>query len=404
MSTTPNRGIDAPDKPTFAPTGAPRAGAPVRPEQPVSRRAIVVAGIALAAGVAGAVPLVGQTTSGGGGAPGPSTPAATADAAHDHTPALGPQADPSALAAARKAAFAPEPPTPVAKLPDARAGTVREYWIKAVNVPWDVAPNGLDAVMGREVPLGQRTLTAIVYRAYTRNWAKPLPNTSTSGDNDGIPGPLIEARVGDKVLVHFKNDDRVYKLPHSMHFHAFFYGLGSDGAFIPGISGRGGNVPVGKSFTYRLTAGPQSVGVWPYHDHSKGMHDGIPKGLYGAIAILGRSEKPPDRRFIVAFENTIGYDTINGRAFIGNTPTFRAKVGETVEWAVISLGDNFHTFHVHGHRWLNDAKVPEDTRTIGPGESFRVRWREDAPGTWYYHCHVESHMNNGMIGLFKVDR
>ncbi|MBJ7456201.1 MAG: multicopper oxidase domain-containing protein [Thermoleophilia bacterium] len=370
----------------------------------MSRRVMVAAGIALAAGVAGAVPLVGQTTS-GGEPPVAAAPAAT-DATHEHAPAPGPQADPAVLAAARKAAFAPEAPAAAAasKLSDQKAGTVREYWIKAVNVPWDVAPNGLDPVMGREVPIGQRTLTAIVYRAYTRNWAKPLANTSASGDNDGIPGPLIEARVGDKVLVHFKNDDQVYKLPHSMHFHAFFYGLGSDGAFIPGISGRGGNVPVGKSFTYRLTAGPQSAGVWPYHDHSKGMHDGIPKGLYGAIAILRKNEKPPDRRFIVAFENTIGYDTINGRAFIGNTPTFRARVGETVEWNVISLGDNFHTFHVHGHRWLNDAKVPEDTRTIGPGESFRVKWTEDAPGTWYYHCHVESHMNNGMIGLFKVDR
>lgn len=366
----------------------------------MSRRAAVAAGIALAAGVAGAVPLVGQTAP-----PGDAGATATApDTSHAHVPALGPQADPAVLAAARKDALDSPAPTPTAKLSDSRTGTVREYWVKAVNVPWDVAPNGLDAVMGREVPIGERTLTAIVYRGYTRGWKKPLPNTEQSADNDGIPGPLIEARVGDTVLVHFKNEDTTYKLPHSMHFHAFFYGPGSDGAFIPGISGRGGNVPVGKSFTYRLTAGPQSAGVWPYHDHGKGMHDGIPKGLYGAIAILRKNEKPPDRRFIVAFENTIGFDTINGRAFIGNTPTFHAKVGETVEWNVISLGDNFHTFHVHGHRWLNDAKVPEDTRTIGPGESFRVKWREDAPGTWYYHCHVESHMNNGMIGLFKVDR
>jgi FtsP/CotA-like multicopper oxidase with cupredoxin domain len=31
-----------------------------------------------------------------------------------------------------------------------------------------------------------------------------------------------------------------------------------------------------------------------------------------------------------------------------------------------------------------------------------VRWREDAPGTWLYHCHVEEHMRQGMIGLYKV--
>jgi FtsP/CotA-like multicopper oxidase with cupredoxin domain len=59
---------------------------------------------------------------------------------------------------------------------------------------------------------------------------------------------------------------------------------------------------------------------------------------------------------------------------------------------------------VHGHRWLTAARVPEDTRTIGPAESFPVRWREDAPGTWLFHCHVEEHMMNGMIALYRVGR
>ena len=288
--------------------------------------------------------------------------------------------------------------------PDSAHGAVREYWVKAVNVNWDAAPNGIDALMGRRIPMNERTLTAIVYRGYTRGWAKPLPNTARSGDNDGIPGPVIEARVGDRVLVHFKNEDRAYGLRHSMHFHAFFYQPGSDGAFIPQISGRGGNVPVGGTFTYRLTAVPQSAGVWPYHDHSSSMMESIPHGLYGTIAILKKKERPPDRRFVVAFANTLTYYSINGRAFIGNTPTFKAKVGETVEWNVIAMGENFHTFHVHGHRWLDPTGVPKDTQEIGPGGSFRVRWREDAPGTWYYHCHVESHQMNGMIGLFKVTK
>ena len=288
--------------------------------------------------------------------------------------------------------------------PDSADGAVRHYWVKAVNVQWDVAPNGFDPLMDRQIALTDRTLTAIVYRAYTRGWKKPLPNTARSGDNDGMPGPIIEARVGDRVFVHFKNEDRHYKLPHSMHFHAFSYRPDSDGTFIPRVSGRGGNVPVGKSHTYRLDAGPRSYGAWPYHDHSSSMMESIPHGLYGVVTIMRKKERPPDRRFVVAFGNTIGYDTINGRAFIGNTPTFKAKVGETVEWNVIAMGENFHTFHTHGHRWLNHARVPVDNQEIGPGGSFRIRWKEDAPGTWYYHCHVESHQMNGMIGMYKVTR
>ncbi len=97
-----------------------------------------------------------------------------------------------------------------------------------------------------------------------------------------------------------------------------------------------------------------------------------------------------------------GFQTINGRAFVGNTPVYEAKVGETVQWDVLAMGDEFHTFHVHGHKWRTDAGTPEDTRGLGPAESFRVRWKEDAPGTWLYHCHVESHMAQGMIGLYRV--
>jgi FtsP/CotA-like multicopper oxidase with cupredoxin domain len=289
-------------------------------------------------------------------------------------------------------------------VPGAAQGAVREYWVTAVNVRWDPAPNGLDAIMGRHIPLNERAFMAVVYRRYTRNWRKRMPDTARSGDNDGIPGPLIEARVGDRVLVHFKNEDRHHRLRHSMHFHGFRYRPASDGTFIPIVSGRGGNVPVGGTFTYRLTAGPRSAGVWPYHDHSSTMHESMPLGLYGAIAILGENERRPDRRFVVAFSHHNGFDAVNGRAFIGNTPTFHAKVGETVEWDVIALGETFHTFHVHGHRWLNDAGVPTDTETIGPGGSLRVRWREDEPGTWFYHCHVESHQDNGMIGLFRVSK
>jgi FtsP/CotA-like multicopper oxidase with cupredoxin domain len=70
---------------------------------------------------------------------------------------------------------------------------------------------------------------------------------------------------------------------------------------------------------------------------------------------------------------------------------------------VLAIGDDHHTFHVHGHRWQT-PHGSEDTRTIGPAESFAVRWREDAPGTWLYHCHVEGHMMNGMIGIYRVSR
>ncbi|HEX2433006.1 MAG TPA: multicopper oxidase domain-containing protein, partial [Gaiellaceae bacterium] len=212
------------------------------------------------------------------------------------------------------------------------------------------------------------------------------------------------ARVGDTVLIHFKNLDTLRFQPHSMHFHGFRYQFGSDGAFIPGFSGPAANVKPGDSFTYRLKAVPGSAGVWPYHDHSPSMMDSIAGGMYGAISILGPHEQPPDREFVVFLSSQLTFMTINGRAFVGNTPVLHARVGDLVQWDVLAIGDDHHTFHLHGHRWRNADGTFVDTRTVGPAESFSFRLREDVPGTWLYHCHVEAHMSRGMIGVYRVAR
>ena len=74
-----------------------------------------------------------------------------------------------------------------------------------------------------------------------------------------------------------------------MHFHGVHYRPSSDGAYVPGFSGRDGDVKPGQTWTYRLTAGSDSVGVWPYHDHSPSMDDSIAGGMYGMLSILGRA-------------------------------------------------------------------------------------------------------------------
>ena len=286
----------------------------------------------------------------------------------------------------------------------AQAGT-KTYWIAAVPVTWNVVPNGHDAIMGEEFAPEETTLDTVVYKAFTAGWGKPLSDVPwITGDNDGIPGPLIKASVGDSIVVHFKNLDFQFKRPHSMHFHGVEYAFESDGSYIPGFSGRGANVRPGQTYTYRLVAGPESAGVWPYHDHGPAMMESIGGGLYGALSILAPGERRPDREFVVFLESLKDFMTINGRAFVGNTPVLHARVGDLVQWDVLALGNDFHTFHIHGHRWLDPSGTPIDTRVIGPAESFSFRFREDRPGTWLYHCHVEGHMARGMIGIYVVKR
>jgi FtsP/CotA-like multicopper oxidase with cupredoxin domain len=290
-----------------------------------------------------------------------------------------------------------------AAAPPAGAAT-REFWIAAVPVTWNMIPNGFDDVTGTRFAPSETVMPTVVYRRFTPHWRAPLPNTPESGNQNLIPGPLLRARVGDRIIVHFKNLDFVLRNPHSMHFHAVRYKPSSDGAFVPGVSGRDADVMPGQSWTYRLTALPTSVGVWPYHDHSPSMHDSIAGGMYGMLSIIGRHERRPDREFVVVFAEMGDFQSIDGRAFVGNTPVFRARVGDLVQWDVMAMGSEHHSFHVHGHRWLTNGGIPRDTQTIGPAESFRFRWREEDPGTWLYHCHVEEHMAAGMIGTYRVTR
>jgi FtsP/CotA-like multicopper oxidase with cupredoxin domain len=283
--------------------------------------------------------------------------------------------------------------------PAASAGT-REFWVAATPVSWNAIPNGRDAISGQAYDPSETVFPTVVYRRYTPHWKRPLPNQVPGGTSDLIPGPLLRARVGDRILVHFRNNDP--HAPHSMHFHGVGYRPSSDGAYVPGFSGRDADVKPGQTWTYRLNALRTSVGAWPYHDHSKSMDASIAGGMYGMLSILGRHQRAPDREFVVVFAPMGRFQAIDGRAFVGNTPVFRAKVGDLVQWDVMAMGSEHHTFHVHGHRWVTPDGTPRDTETLGPAESLRVRWREDAAGTWLYHCHVEGHMAAGMIGIYRV--
>jgi manganese oxidase len=280
-----------------------------------------------------------------------------------------------------------------------------DYWVGAVPATWNMIPNERDGIMGTTYQPSQTVFPTVVYRLYTPGWRGLARDPAArDGNQTGIPGPLLRARVGDRIRVHFKNMDTLFKRPHSMHFHGVHYRPSSDGAYVPGFSGRDADVMPGQSYTYTLRAGADSYGVWPYHDHSPSMDDSIAGGMFGMLSILAPHQQPPDREFEVVFQEMGQFQTIDGRAFVGNTPVFHARVGQLVQWDVMAMGSEHHTFHVHGHRWIAPDGTPRDTQTVGPAETFAFRWREEDPGTWLYHCHVEAHMMAGMIGIYQVTR
>ena len=282
-------------------------------------------------------------------------------------------------------------------------GQVREYWIEAKSLMWDVAPIGWDQFMDHRIPKPRR-FRAFAYRLWSEGYARPLAPPS-------IPGPTLEAEVGDVLRVHFRNGDETFGQAVTMHPHGVRYTPDYDGAYLGAYTRVGGFIAPGEEFTYTWEATPDSVGVWPYHDHGPNEMLNTHRGLFGSIVVRERGAPPPDVEaflFFHQFSPSItkirrNLECINGRVGAGNTPTIRAKVGQVVAFHTFGGDDMLHTFHVHGHRWRAADGTFTDNQLLGPMTSVTARWTEDNPGRWLYHCHVMSHMDAGMTGWYLVD-
>jgi manganese oxidase len=303
----------------------------------------------------------------------------------------------------------------------AAGGRVRQYWIQADSFQHNLVPTGADQMMGSTFKPSDSTYWALGFRAYSPSWTAPLAGNADIGPNTGIPGPVIRAEVGDTVMVHFRNNDTHYGWPHSVHTHGFRYAPQDDGAYLsirpdaPGTS-----VAPGQTYTYTWTAAADSVGTWLYHDHAPAqgltssgpvMEFGAELGLFGIVAITDAQTSRVDREFALFFHDLYrtdipdlsqDFDAFNGACYLGNTPTFTARVGDRVRWRVAALGREFHVFHIHGHRWRNDAGRLVDSEVLGPSTTLTVEYTEDNAGDWLYHCHVTDHMSGGMVGWYRV--
>jgi plastocyanin len=121
---------------------------------------------------------------------------------------------------------------------------------------------------------------------------------------------------------------------------------------------------------------------------------------------------------------------LNGRAFIGNTPTIEADSGTRLRWHVLNLdlGSVWHNFHPHSARWQLPTPPggAADVHGLSPAEGFTAdtvvpaavrlpaAWEKaqcDPPddacrlrlkGDFLFHCHLEEHMMAGLAGLVRA--
>lgn len=234
--------------------------------------------------------------------------------------------------------------------------------------------------------------------------------------NGVVPGPPIEVNAGDRVVVRLTN--KAAK-PHSIHTHVVKFTDSNDGT---------GPSIVAPGETKTVTWDAVYAGTFPYHDHGD-EGNGTMRGLIGALIVHPPGEAKANEHVVVLADFDQGeyaslpgvadpvsgefpdagmyrgghqyMHTINGKGYEDAVPPFTGKVGQLQRWRVVSIGQEFHTWHIHGHRWLDGGQVTDNVQ-LGPGMYTTFEFMEDNPGNWLIHCHVPSHMEGGMMADYIV--
>lgn len=308
---------------------------------------------------------------------------------------------------------------PLLSVPDCLAAT-RHYYIAAEDVTWNYAPSGMNLLNGTPVPQPWRLKLQWPKTRFIEYTDDTFATKKRQPDWLGILGPVIRAEVGDEVVVEFLNRTR---FPHDMHPHGLRYDKDNEGSvYLP--FGKGDRVAPGRRYTYHWFANaasgpgpgqPSSI-VWWYHSHvDPGIE--VNAGLIGPIIVTAKGKANPDgspkdvdRELITSFQvfDQMGgkreglFYTINGYIF-GNLPGLYMKQGEKVRWYLLAMGNelDLHTPHWHGETVTYEGRHADVVELL-PGSMKTVDMIADNPGTWMFHCHVEDHMEGGMMAVFTI--
>jgi FtsP/CotA-like multicopper oxidase with cupredoxin domain len=112
------------------------------------------------------------------------------------------------------------------------------------------------------------------------------------GFNGRVPGPTIEAEVGDRLLVELKNELRE---PTTIHWHGIRLPAAMDGT-----ESVQGPVQPGEKFEYSFEV-PDAGTFW-YHSHVNETEQ-VERGLYGALIVRGENEPVVDGEQILLFDD-----------------------------------------------------------------------------------------------------
>lgn len=112
-----------------------------------------------------------------------------------------------------------------------------------------------------------------------------------------------------------------------------------------------------------------------------------------------------------------GTDASNAAIYGEYSHPFVLEKDQVIQIVVNNNDTGKHPFHLHGHNfqaiWRSDEDagnyVPtsdpdfpqtpmrRDTFTVHPNGNIVLRFKADNPGVWLFHCHIEWHVDSGLV-------
>ena len=232
--------------------------------------------------------------------------------------------------------------------------------------------------------------------------------------NGQVPGPLIRAKEGDRLVITVHNNST---LAHTVHWHGTFQTNSWKMDGVPGVTQEA--IQPGESFVYDFIV-DKPGSLW-YHCHvNVPEHVGL-RGMWGPMIIDPKEpseiEKEVTKEALLMFSgwnsevameygkgghpaDKNDYFSINGKSFPITQP-IRVKKGDVLRLRLFAASAEV-AYHMHGHDVLVthkdglplDSPYWADVVYVPQGGRVDIIARMDNPGIWINHDHIEHHTSN----------